>query len=98
MHGSNSRSVFSLVDSVHKQNALDLKISNIITQTSTTQSVEDTKNSVVIFNKDGEQWELTNKYDNSQIQQPSKPGKCFAEKACSPPPMTRTLRSVNILS
>lgn len=42
------------------------------------------KNGVAIFNNDGEQWELTNKYDNSQIQEPPKPGKCCAEKARSP--------------
>lgn len=84
MRCSYSRSIFSLVDRVHKQNALDLKIKNVITQTNTTQSVQDTKNGVAIFNNDGEQWELPNKYDNSQIQEPPKPGKCCAEQARSP--------------
>lgn len=76
---------------------LSTKIKNVITQTNTTQSVQDTKTGVVIFNNDGEQWELTNKYDNSQVQEPPKPGKCFAEKARSPT-MSPTLRLVNTLS
>lgn len=45
---------------------------------------------------DGEQWELTNKYDISQIQEPPKPGKCFAEKV-SFPTTSPTLQLDNIL-
>ena len=92
----NSRSIFSLIDRVHKQNALDLKIKNIITQTTTTQSVQDTKTSAFIFNNDGEQRELSNKYDNSQNQEPPKPGKCFSEVACFST-MSPTRRLANIL-